>query len=159
MERSHEGSRRGHEKNKTQPRNAEAERKAITQKETSEKRGTQTCNAFTLNQEEVAESEEIEESAITLKDLLMAPGARAVLIAMAETEDDDNLIDTLRLKLTTARDRMHAAMIELSATCRAYNQHGPGDGLDIIKDEINFDLFGEHHSTWWTDDPLDDEDI
>ena len=68
------------------------------------------------------------------------------------TEDDDNLIDTLRFKLTTARDRMHAAMIELSATCRAYNQLGPGDGLDIIKEEINFDIFKDRHQGWWTDD-------
>ena len=44
-------------KKKTQPRNAEAERKARAQKEAGEKRGVQTFNAFTPIYEEEAESE------------------------------------------------------------------------------------------------------
>ena len=78
---------------------------------------------------------------------------------VAEPNEGDDMTTTLRLRLTTARDRMHKAMIELSATCRTYNQFGPGDGLDIIKKEINFNLFREEYSTWWTEDPPDDEEI
>ena len=62
-------------------------------------------------------------------------------IAAAEPNEGDDITNTLRLRLTAARDRMHKAMIELSATCRTYNQFGPGDGFDIIKKEINFNLF------------------
>ena len=54
---------------------------------------------------------------------------------------------------------MHQAMIALGATCRLYSQFGKKDGLDIIKEEVNFELFREEYSTWWTDDDVDDEDI
>ena len=92
-------------------------------------------------------------------DLIAPTEMELSIAAMADPKEDDDMTTTLRLRLLTARDRMHKAMIELSATCRTYNQFGPGDGLDIIKKEINFNLFREEYSTWWTEDPPDDEEI
>ena len=95
----------------------------------------------------------------TAMDTIAPTEAELSTAAVAEPNEGDDMTTTLRLRLTTARDRMHKAMIELSATCRTYNQFGPGDGLDIIKKEINFNLFREEYSTWWTEDPPDDEEI
>lgn len=92
-------------------------------------------------------------------DLIAPTEMELSIAATADPKEDDDMTTTLRLRLLTARDRMHKAMIELSATCRTYNHFGPGDGLDIIKKEINFNLFREDHSTWWTEDPPDDEEI
>ena len=92
-------------------------------------------------------------------DLIAPTEVELSIAATADPKEDDDMTTTLRLRLMTARDRMHKAMIELSATCRTYNQFGPGDGLDIIKKEINFNLFRGEYSTWWTEDPPDDEEI
>ena len=63
----------------------------------------------------------------------------------------------LRSELITARDNMRQAMITLGVTCRLYGQFGKKDGLDIIKEDINFELFNENHKTWWTEDSENNE--
>ena len=92
-------------------------------------------------------------------DLIDPSKVGRLVAATADPKEDDNTATTLRLRLLSARDHMHKAMIELSAACRTYNRASSGDGLDIIKEEINFNLFREDHSTWWTEDPPDDEEI
>ena len=53
---------------------------------------------------------------------------------------------------------MRQAMITLGVTCRLYGQFGKKDGLEIIKEEINFELFNETYKTWWTEDSENDEE-
>ena len=52
---------------------------------------------------------------------------------------------------------MRQAMITLGTTCRLYGQFGKKDGLDIIKEDINFEIFNENHKTWWTYNPENNE--
>ena len=67
--------------------------------------------------------------------------------------------ELLRLQLATARDEMHDAVIKYSVACRNYHRNNLTDGLRIIKEDINYILSGEEKSTWWTHDPLDDNEI
>ena len=67
--------------------------------------------------------------------------------------------EILRRQLATARDEMHNAVIKYSVASRNYYRNNLTDGLRIIKEDINYILSREEKSTWWTHDPLDDNEI
>ena len=104
---------------------------------------------------ETSESEEAEEKTAPTKRLKTGTDGTVHMATEMKYDDEEDyasMIDTLRNRLMVARDKMHKAMIELSGACKTYNRIGPGDGLDIIKEEINFDIFKDRHQGWWTDD-------